>query len=650
MDVFDLFAKLSLDSSEYEQGLDDAEKKGSGFGAGLQTAAKVGAAAVAAVGTAAIGAGAAIVKGAGDVAEYGDNIDKMSQKMGISAEAYQEWDAIMQHSGTSMDSMSRGMQTLQKNAVDSADKFEALGLSQEQVASMSTEDLFAATIRGLQNMGEGAERTALASELLGGSAKELGALLNTSAEDTEAMRERVHELGGVMSDDAVKAAAAYQDQLQDMQTAFAGLKRGLTADFMPALTTVMGGLTNLFSGNYDEGIQQISDGLTQVINNISAAMPQIIETGGQLIQVLGEAIISNIVNLAPVFTQLVTDAAQMLIDNLPMILDSAMQLVLEIANGIGQALPELLPAVVDVIISISESLLDNIDMLIDTAVVLVEGIATGLVNAIPKLIEKAPIIIGKLVEALLKLAPKLLQTGVSLIGSLITGIGNSVAAAVKGILDLGNAIINKFKELFGFSGSSSSKFLDFGKSLITGLVNGIKNTLTSVGNVIRTLGSTISDGISTVVSAAGKWASDLIDNFVRGITNGISKVGDAVKKIAEKIKGLIGFSEPDEGPLSNFHTYAPDMVKLFTEGIKKSEGMLEDQIKDSFDIGDIVMDSASVNVRDIGTTSGAGAFNAGGITINLYARDGQTARDIVDEVEYRIAKNVEAKKAVWGMS
>ena len=121
-------------------------------------------------------------------------------------------------------------------------------------------------------------------------------------------------------------------------------------------------------------------------------------------------------------------------------------------------------------------------------------------------------------------------------------------------------------------------------------------------------------------------------------------------KIAEKIQGLIGFSEPDEGPLSNFHTYAPDMVKLFTEGIKKSEGMLEDQIKDSFDMGDIVMDSASVNVRDIGTTSGAGAFNAGGITINLYARDGQTARDIVDEVEYRIAKNVEAKKAVWGMS
>jgi hypothetical protein len=214
MDVFDLFAKLSLDSSEYEKGLGDAEKKGSGFGKGLGSAAKVGAAAVAAVGAAAVGAGVALVKGTGDVAAYGDNIDKMSQKMGISAKAYQEWDAVLQHSGTSIDSMSRGMQTLQKNAVNSADKFAKLGLTQEQIANMSTEELFSATITGLQNMGEGAERTALASELLGGSAKELGALLNTSAEDTQAMKDRVNELGGVMSDDAVKADFDFREYME----------------------------------------------------------------------------------------------------------------------------------------------------------------------------------------------------------------------------------------------------------------------------------------------------------------------------------------------------------------------------------------------------------------------------------------------------
>ena len=105
MDVFDLFAKLSLDSSEYEKGLGDAEKKGSGFGKGLGSAAKVGAAAVAAVGAAAVGAGAAIVKSTGEVATYGDNIDKMSQKLGLSYEGFQKWDYILSQSGADINSM-----------------------------------------------------------------------------------------------------------------------------------------------------------------------------------------------------------------------------------------------------------------------------------------------------------------------------------------------------------------------------------------------------------------------------------------------------------------------------------------------------------------------------------------------------------------
>lgn len=52
MDVFNLTAKIALDSSEYEAGLNDAQKSSSSFasavGNGLKTVAKVGATAVAA--------------------------------------------------------------------------------------------------------------------------------------------------------------------------------------------------------------------------------------------------------------------------------------------------------------------------------------------------------------------------------------------------------------------------------------------------------------------------------------------------------------------------------------------------------------------------------------------------------------------------
>ena len=55
-----------------------------------------------------------------------------------------------------------------------------------------------------------------------------------------------------------------------------------------------------------------------------------------------------------------------------------------------------------------------------------------------------------------------------------------------------------------------------------------------------------------------------------GIKSGVGKVKDAVSGIANKIKGLLGFSEPEEGPLSNFHTYMPDMIELMRKGIREN--------------------------------------------------------------------------------
>ena len=112
MDVFDLYAKITLDTSGYDAGLQNASNTtksfGSKLGSGLKSAAKLATTAFAAISGAAVAATGAFISGAKEVAEYGDNIDKMSQKMGMSAEAYQEWDAVMRHSGTSMETMKAG--------------------------------------------------------------------------------------------------------------------------------------------------------------------------------------------------------------------------------------------------------------------------------------------------------------------------------------------------------------------------------------------------------------------------------------------------------------------------------------------------------------------------------------------------------------
>ena len=125
MDIFDLVAKLSLDTSEYEKELAGAEKEAKSAGGGIGSAlgGAIGGAIVGGGAGAAVSAGLsmvtdavstignaiadgsrALMDGVANIAEYGDNIDKMSQKMGISAEAYQEWDAVLQHSGASIES------------------------------------------------------------------------------------------------------------------------------------------------------------------------------------------------------------------------------------------------------------------------------------------------------------------------------------------------------------------------------------------------------------------------------------------------------------------------------------------------------------------------------------------------------------------
>ena len=156
MDLFDIAAKISLNTKDFENGLQGANEQGKTFAdklkSGLGTAAKVGGAAIAAIGTGAVALGKKFVDGVSEVAAYGDAIDKNSQKMGISAQAYQEWDFILQHSGSSIDAMSRGMMTLSKQAESNSDAFEKLGITQEDLATLNKEDLFAKTIEDCRRL------------------------------------------------------------------------------------------------------------------------------------------------------------------------------------------------------------------------------------------------------------------------------------------------------------------------------------------------------------------------------------------------------------------------------------------------------------------------------------------------------------------
>lgn len=559
------------------------EKGGKTWSASFGGAAKGAVTAVTAVTAATAAMGAAVVKSASDTAAYGDNIDKMSQKMGMSAAAYQEWDAVMQHSGTSMETMKASMKTLANAAESGNEAFATLGITEQELATLNQQELFERTIAGLQNMEDGTQRTYVAGQLLGRGATELGALLNTSAEDTQAMRDRVHELGGVMSDEAVKAAAAYQDSLQDMQTAMQGLSRGLTQEFMPGIKTAMDGLTELFTGNTDSGIALISQGVDSLLANLTEQLPRFMEIGMGIIEALGTAIIENLPKLAESAIKIITELVKKLIENLPKVIDAAMQIIGAIADGLIQALPELIPALVEVTLTIVEKLTDPdvLTKMIEAAFKIIGALAEGLLKALPTLIEKVPVIIGNLVKCILEFLPQLLESGVKLIAELAKGVLEGAGSVIKAIGDL------------------------MGK---------------------------VRDAIHEKVEAAKQWGADLIQNFISGITSKVSGLWNTIKSIAGGIKNMLGFSEPKEGPLSNFHTYAPDMMELFAKGIRDNEHLITDQIRSSFDFG---------RTAFTGTAAGAAA----GATTNTYNITVNGIEELEELLEWYQSRQVRARMA-----
>lgn len=124
-------------------------------------------------------------------------------------------------------------------------------------------------------------------------------------------------------------------------------------------------------------------------------------------------------------------------------------------------------------------------------------------------------------------------------------------------------------------------------ALIAGLVlawnkseafrNAVTTAFNAVKDAIIKAVQWVKDAVQWLIDLPGKalsWGKDMIENFVAGIKAKIQKVTDAVKNVAGKVKSFLGFSEPEEGPLSNFHTYAPDMMQLFAKGINDNVNLV----------------------------------------------------------------------------
>lgn len=124
------------------------------------------------------------------------------------------------------------------------------------------------------------------------------------------------------------------------------------------------------------------------------------------------------------------------------------------------------------------------------------------------------------------------------------------------------------------------------------------------------------DWIKSLPEQALQWGADIIQGIIDGITGMVGKIGEAVSGVASKIKSFLGFSEPEDGPLSDFHTYMPDMMNLMAQGITTGK----EKVKAALEVvtGDMSVIAKS-NVVSPGTakTASTGGVSSRTVTQNV---------------------------------
>lgn len=199
--------------------------------------------------------------------------------------------------------------------------------------------------------------------------------------------------------------------------------------------------------------------------------------------------------------------------------------------------------------------------------------------------------------------------------------------------DLGNKLTVRTSET---ARQMTTNFTNAGSGMVSGMARGASGARATADNIAQQMRIPL----TSVRYEASSWGSDVASNFAAGIRNGISWVANAASTLASKVRQFIHFSEPDIGPLSDFHTYMPDMLKEMAKGIYDNSYLVENAMNS------LAGTMAIGNNLPYGNSSTS--YSYGGININLNVSDQATGKQLIDEIEQELARRMTNRKAVFG--
>lgn len=609
MNLLDLYAKITMDTSGYNKGLDEASGKASSFASklksGLATAAKVGAAALtaAAAGVAAltkasidqyaqyeqlVGGVDTLFKTASDkVQQYAANAYKTA---GMSANEYMN--TVTSFSASLIKSLGgdteKAAQKADQAITDMADNANKMGTSMEMIQN-AYQGFAKQNYTMLDNLKLGYGGTKEEMQRLLKDAEKLSGIkydISSYADIVDAIHVVQTEMG-ITGTTAKEAASTISGSLSMAKAAWKNLLTGVgddTADLGTLIDNLVDSVSTA-AGNIVPRIGKILSGMGEVVAQlapiiaqelpelISTMLPALVSAGAQLLVGLVTGLVTAIPDLVAAAPQIITALVSAISANLPALMAAGQQLLTMLGNGIQSGIPALAEKLPQVIDSFLDFITGKLPSVLKKGVEMLTELANGILSGIPQLLSALPKIIESIVEFITENLPVIVDAGINLLLNLANGIISALPNLVADLPKIITSITTTLNE-------NLPKIIQAGFELLIKLGEGILAAIPDLLASLPQVVSAILDGVGAAISGVYEIGKNIVKGLWEGIKSMFSwikdKVGGFFDGILGNIKDLLGIHSPSRV----FRSIGEYMMKGLEIGLEDSSGKVMETVDD----------------------------------------------------------------------
>lgn len=568
-------AVLSLNTTDFKKGMNDAEKSFGSFSSKMGSLAK------------GIGTGLTVALGAGVAAMTALTTKALSlsgeleQNMGGSEAVFKDYAKTMQDTAKEA-AANMGLST--SNYLATANKMGALlqgsGFTIQESAKLTQDAMQraadVASIMGLD--------TSAAMEAIAGAAKgnftmmdNLGVAMNATTIEAYALSKGINKSYNEMTNQekiglamemflekSAYAAGNYAKENETLAGSLSTAKAALTnfldgSGDVEGLVTAFTNAGNVIVENLITILPRLVTGITQIIQQLvpqiptllQALLPAIVSGAITLVNGLVAAlpgVISALMACLPTLIQGITQLIQGILAVLPTLLLTIVDTVVALLPLLVQAICDMIPSLVETVLLIVDAivasvpvliqaLLDCLPMLLECVLQMVESLIQGLLGAIPNIIAALPQIIISIIEFLLSAIPQIIECGINLITSLVAALPEIIAAIVAAIPQIINGIINAVL-------NAIPQIIQAGINLLISLIQALPQIITTIVTAIPEIISGLVNAIANNIPAIIQAGVELLVSLVQNLPTIIKEVIKAIPQIITSLVKAIGEGVP----------------------------------------------------------------------------------------------------------